>query len=268
MVVNARVEDFDAHGNYIPPKTPITVSENRLGFGSYASSNIAQRFSNALGRLRNSTRWKTRTTSPTLTNPNVDAWRAKRLLLEEACCQESAGTRSKAAPDCTQTRLATLHMYTDDPLAIVVRSSRAARLLSAWREVTAQAGVVMAGANKRQLGSDLEWIGVNIVAGLGLLIITRDKLIRAREAIARTLEGRITFGEYRALMGLLENLRFVARLPADSTNALDRPHSSTGESREGPNAPVRPEPLMTKRLGQWLSIIMDCACALHSHLRR
>lgn len=78
--------------------------------------------------------------------------------MEEECKRDSPETRSKAAPDCTQTRLGKQDMYTGDPFALVVGVKCAARLFAVWKEVTGNACVVMAGADKRQLGADLVWI--------------------------------------------------------------------------------------------------------------
>lgn len=65
------------------------------------------------------------------------------------------------------------------------------------------------------------------MASIGLLLITRDNnLICAHEAITRTIAGLITFGEYRALTGLLEHLRFVAKL------RLTPPPCCTGRTAE------------------------------------
>jgi hypothetical protein len=48
LVVNARLDDVARDGSPFQPGQLVFISEKRLGFGSYASSNIAQRFSNAL----------------------------------------------------------------------------------------------------------------------------------------------------------------------------------------------------------------------------
>ena len=198
-----------------------------------------------------------------VTHPDAawEAWIAKRRPLEEECRRQRPKQNREALGDCTQTRLAVLTMYTDDPLGGVVGVERAQRLLRAWREVTMGVNLKMAGADKRQMGGGVEWIGVSILAALGIVAIPKNKLLRARDAIERTLAGKITFGEYRALVGLLEHLRFVARLQADVTNVLYRPHSREGESQGGPSTTVQPTGLMVSALHRWLTIIMQCAGA-------
>lgn len=69
--------------------------------------------------------------------------------IEDRCRTERPKVKGQAVTDCNQSRLAALHMYTDDPIAIVVGAERAKRLLIAWHEVTREARVVMAGAEKR-----------------------------------------------------------------------------------------------------------------------
>lgn len=73
-----------------------------------------------------------------------------------------------------------------------------------------------------QLGGSAEWIGmtVPVLASIGLIVIQQQKLARTRIAICRTIERRVTFGEYRALMGLLEHLRFSACLQPDGNDTV------------------------------------------------
>lgn len=151
---------------------------------------------------------------------------SKKKKLEDECRTARPKRTGQAQTDCTQARLATLHMYTDDPLVIVVGVRRAMRLLEAWHRVTDEINLAMAGADKRQLGGHVEWIGVTVLAALGLIVIQKQKLARARNAIRSTIERRISFGEYRALIGLLEHLRFIACLQPDVNDSLYRPHGS------------------------------------------
>ena len=72
----------------------------------------------------------------------------------------------------------------------------------------------------------------------------------------------MTFGEYRALVGLLEHLRFITQLSADATNPLYRPHQRAHESAGGPGTIIRPTELMRQTLSRWLAVIMQCAGAI------
>ena len=262
LILNAREGDFTAAGAALMPGQLVFISEKRLGFGSFASSNIAQRFSNALtgwtlevfDRLEQEAKEK----SP---DPQWEAWIRKRAPLEAKCREERPKKAGEALTDCKQTRLAAMHMFTDDPTTIVVGVDRTLRMLAAWREVTESINLQVADHEKRQLGCEIEWIGVCLLVGIGLVSIPGNKLLRARDAIRRTLQHETTFGEYRALVGLLEHLRFVAQLQADATNSLYRPHKRDGESKDGPATVVRPTALMRSSLEAWLQIIMSCAGA-------
>ena len=263
FLVSARPEDIAKDGAQFQPGQLIFVSEKRLGFGTYASSNVAQRFSNAL------TGWTLEVfdrleAQARMARVDVawEAWIAKRQPLEQECRRLRPKKPREALCDCTQTRLGILVMYTDDPLCAVVGVDRALRMLQAWRETTRGVNLRMAGADKRQLGGDVEWIGVSVLVALGLIAVPKNKLIRARDALQRTLRGEITFGEYRALVGLLEHLRFVAQLQADATNVLYRPHGREGESQGGPSTTIQPTGLMVSALRRWLVIIMECAGAV------
>ena len=262
LIVSARPEDIAQNGHSFEAGQLVFVAEKRLGFGSYASSNIAQRFSNALTAwtLEEFDRLESMARASSY-QPDWEAWISDRQRLEAKCRESRPKKPREALSDCTQTRLATLDMYSDDPVAVVVGVERAMRLLQAWRKVTGSVNLEMAGADKRQLGGDVEWVGVLLLAAIGLVAVPTNKLLRARHALLRTIAGEITFGEYRSLVGLLEHLRFITRLPGDSTNALYHPHRRGGESQDGPNAVVVPNALMLKRLHQWLDIIMHCAGA-------
>lgn len=263
LVVGSRRGDVDTAGNAFEPHRPVFISEHRLGFGSFASSNLAQRFSNALvgwtydkfDQLEERAYASSHSTEWT-------QWRTRRARLQSLCIKQRPKQPGVATPDCNQTRLASIHMYTDDPVMVVVGVDRALRLLQSWHEVTDGVHLVMAGPEKRQMGPGVEWIGVSILAAIGIVVVPRHKLIRARDALLATLECRMTFEDYRALVGLLEHLRFVAQLGPDATNALYRPHGKTGEGRNGPAAVIHPDDLMRDKLNNWISIIMTCAGAL------
>ena len=231
MILNARTGDLTDQGAPLPPGELVFISEKRLGFGSFASSNIAQRFSNAV------TGWtleafdrleaQARRDHP---DDEWDEWIQKRAQLEGICRTQRPKKRGEALADCTQTRLAAMHMYQDDPIFIVVGVDRTMRMLAAWREVTESINIEMA-TGKRQIGGDIEWIGIGLLVAIGLVAIPINKLLRARDAIQRTLRHEATFGEYRALVGLLEHLRCVARLEADARRSREKRRLPTGRRR-------------------------------------
>ena len=56
------------------------------------------------------------------------------------------------------------------------------RALRCWRRLTDSLGLIMAIAAKRSLGSFSTWVGVVLVASLGLVVVPAAKLMRAGHA--------------------------------------------------------------------------------------
>ena len=156
---------------------------------------------------------------------------------------------------CPQLRLYASFCYTDDPLHLAVGVDRTLRLLCAWRQLTSRAGLLMAIPEKRSLGSWGIWLGVMIVGALGLLVVPRAKLLRAREALCQTPHGVMEFHAYRSLCGLLEHLRAVVLRGRHVMHGLYRPHGPDGAARFGPNGIVEVDELMRKQLGRWLDLL-------------
>ncbi|MDC0525636.1 hypothetical protein OAO87_01460 [bacterium] len=262
LIVNARAGDLARGGGAFKPGQLVFVSEKRLGFGSFASSNIAQRFSNAVvGWTLEEFDKLEEVARRDAADPVWDQWFSDREPLEALCREQRPKITGEALSDCRQTRLAILKMYTDDALACVVGIDRAIRLLEAWRGVT-QGVNLQVDTTKRQLGGGAVWIGVCMLAAIGLVVVPKNKLLRAKDAITRTLKGTITFGEYRALVGLLEHLRYVTCLTADATSPLYHPHRRGGEGDwDGPEARVAVIATMRKALLMWLTMLAKCAHA-------
>lgn len=117
----------------------------------------------------------------------------------------------------------------------------------------------MAIPEKRTLGSWAKWLGVIIFASLGVVVIPRDKLLRARSVITRVLRGGCEFHIYRSLCGLLEHFRGVNLNGRNVMHGLYQPHGPTGASRFGPHGWVWCDELMTKQLQHWLSLVASSA---------
>ena len=64
------------------------------------------------------------------------------------------------------------------------------------------------------------------------------------------------------ICGLLEHLRAIALRGRNVMHGLYRPHGPNGESREGPNAFVRCDDLMTKQLERWRRLLTH-ACGVN-----
>ena len=124
-------------------------------------------------------------------------------------------------------------------------------------------------AEKRSLGTWCKWIGVLLVPILGLVVVTRDKILRASAAIGEALADRLEFHAYRALCGLLEHLRAVNLRGRNIMHGLYRPHGPDGASRDGPAGIVRCDTLMRGQLKRWQYILTDsCGVSVKRALLR
>ena len=159
------------------------------------------------------------------------------------------GESCRASPVATSSRsCARARVYSDDPVFLVVGVERTLRALRAWRRLTTSAGLIMAIPEKRCLGSWAKWLGVIIVAALGIVIVPKDKILRAMRTITIALGNRLEFSSYRSLCGLLEHFRAVNLSGRNVMHGLYQPHGPDGASRDGPDGIVRCTPLMTKQL--------------------
>jgi len=243
----------------------IFVSEKRLGFGTHGASNLCQRWANAkLDLYRDEMDEAESQETPT---PAAERWRAARVKAQHATGQPCVPTRryedfgAGPAPTtifvCAQHRLYAVHMYTDDPVFIVVGVQRALRALRLWRRLTDEMGLVMAIAEKRSLGSWTLWIGVLLIPALGIVVVPRSKLLRAARAIDALLASGLEFHEYRSLCGLLEHLRAVNLRGRNVMHGLYVPHGPDGASRDGPSGWVTCDLLMRKQLERWNRLIWN-----------
>ncbi|EOD07904.1 hypothetical protein EMIHUDRAFT_106273 [Emiliania huxleyi CCMP1516] len=238
----------------------IFVSEKRLGFGTHGASNLCQRWANAkLDLYRDEMDEAESQEEPT---PAAERWRAARVKAQRATGQPCVPTRryedfgTGPAPTttfvCAQHRLYAVHMYTDDPVFIVVGVQRALRALRLWRRLTDEMGLVMAIAEKRSLGSWTLWIGVLLIPALGIVVVPRSKLLRAARAIDALLASGLEFHEYRSLCGLLEHLRAL-------TGIKILPYERGQRTREGNFSQLRDkfsrsDSLKDKRVDGWGAI--------------
>ncbi|MGA1354685.1 MAG: hypothetical protein ACO32I_07955, partial [Candidatus Limnocylindrus sp.] len=235
----------------------VFVHEKRMGFGLHPNSVVAQDLSEAINHMLRED--IDRIEDPILEadpRPSAQAWLQERRALE-------------ATVGGHQRRLYFVLMYCDDNIIGVVGAQRAVRVLKQWRTLTRDAGLIMAIPEKRSLGVWCKWIGALIFAVIGLIVIPKDKLVRASSAIRVMLNEGIEFAEYRSLMGLLEHMRDIARLPRRYTHGLYAPHGAGGEGAEGPNTIVRPKVFMVIQFTKWLDVLGRCGgCAITDALRR
>ena len=228
------------------------VSERRLGFGARPSSNIAQRFSEALLHLLREDMDAVEAAVPRDTRPSAVRWQEAR-----AAISFRSSRRDSEAERSSQQRLYFAHMYTDDPILGVVGVQRALRLLTVWMRLVDDVGLIMAIAEKRHLGTWAPWLGVLLLAGMGFVLIPKAKLLRTVQRLDDLVTNGMSFQEYRSLIGLLEHLRCIYCAAASIMYGLYQPHGSLRVRHEGPSALIRPNPFQYEQLCRHRSLLLS-----------
>ena len=259
------------------------VSELRLGFGTHGASNVAQRFSEALLSIfRRRMDAGEESHMRRGLSPQLDSWlEARAAVAATVAADELAGKpllpivkvkpsaknptlsrRHFGVPDDAHARALLEHsrlyacfIYTDDPVWASVGVDRTLRALRVWRLITQETGLIMAIPEKWHLGTHCLWLGIIVVASLGVVLVPRQKLLRASQALHLVLKGGQPFHVYRALCGLLEHLRAVNLRGAHVMHGLYAPHQPNGASRFGPSGKVFCDELMTKQLRRWQRLL-------------
>ena len=229
----------DEHANFT------CVAEYSLGFGFSCASNIAQRFSNGI----------------------LDIFRRHFDLADAA---DIAGDRA-AAPEYfaardslsrltgrNEGRLMAVHMYTDDPVFIVVGALRAKRLLSVWRSVTAKMNLTMAIAAKHKGGVAAEWLGLLQLAQLGALAVPLPKHAAALREVRALIAGDSFSRErYHSIVGLLEHLLVYANGNRSAMSFLYYPIKQLGAA--GPTTKVTINDDVVRQFRAWESRLSNRA---------
>lgn len=255
----------------------IFVAERQLGFGMHRASNSAQRFSDLVLVLYRKYMDQADADARSSATAAERSWLQSRLDLqrrEGSPCVDiyhhtrPAERRLPLIPAltevaitpvgyvCPELRLYSAYVFTDDPQFVLVGVERTLRGLQTWRQLTQSLGTLMAIETKRSLGSWCEWVGVIIVAGLGLVVVAKSKLLRASGAIARARKGALEFHEYRSLCGLLEHLRTVNLSGRHIKHGLYRPHVDQTRESASPNSLIHCDELMARELSRWERLLL------------
>ena len=258
------------------------ISERVLGFGTHGASNIAQRLSDAIMIMYYEDMDAAEEAEGWARSPAERAWVEGRLDLMRrrgAACHHIRrfSLRPEDVPPeiaapmsvseipkgyvCPELRLFSGYMYTDDNELLFVGVARTLRGLEIWKCLVTKINLLMAIEEKRSLGTWCLWLGVLLISGLGVVATPRAKILRAGEAIARTLRGEADFQTYRSLCGLLEHLRAVILRGRNVMHGLYEPHGAEGASRDGPSALVDCNELMRKQLERWRKLLVQ-ACGV------
>ena len=248
--------DLDAAPAVASPRERIFfVSERRLGFGAKISSNVAQRFSEAVLSLLREDMDAEEAAQPPDPRPSMARWHTERRRVARRAHFAHGQTMDWADALLIQSRLYFAKQYTDDAVLAVVGVQRALRLLGCWQRLMASIRLEMAPPEKRTMGTWVPWLGVLVCAGLGLIVVPKAKLLRTTQRITDLLTKPTEFSEYRSLMGMLEHIRCVNQAPRSAMYGLYTPHKSAAVRSEGPAALVAVHPFMDAQLRRWLKLL-------------
>jgi len=224
------------------------VAEYRLGFGIAINSNVCQRLATFIIHY-----------FVTELRQQEEASYAN----EPACVQRWLQHRRKVAAQTgrAEDTLFRAHIYTDDPLFMVIGVDRTLRALRLWRAVTQRFKLLMAIPEKRRIGTMVKWLGFLPSPMHGLIVVQKVKLLRAIAAIKTALTTGITFAKYRAMLGFLEHLRLLVDNGKRRMYGLYRPLRRGHEATEGPAAIVRVDNRMRDSLNAWVLALSTAAVA-------
>ena len=217
------------------------VAEFVLGFGFSCASNIAQRFAyglvsifwNAFDEVEQSF------FDADEADPARAAWIAARRALSKVTGRN-------------ELRLATVLMYTDDPIFVVVGAARAVRLLRVWRWVTRMSNLTMAIAAKHMAGTKVTWLGLTHMPGLAITCVPAGKHMRTLKALADLYNAVVTFvvRDYEELLGMLEHLLPWAGGSRSAMLGLYGPLKRA--MHRGPSTPIKLTDVASISLKAWI----------------
>jgi len=108
-----------------------------------------------------------------------------------------------------EARLFAIRCYTDDPEWMVVGADRMIRFLQTWHYVMQSSGLLMAVADKREIGVSSTWNGHGHISLASLVVLQPHKALRALDVINRAFNEGVTASEWRDNNQLLNHLRVV-----------------------------------------------------------
>ncbi|MGA0134817.1 MAG: hypothetical protein ACO3ND_10740, partial [Opitutales bacterium] len=215
-------------------RVPVHVIEYVLGFGLRPSSNVAQRFAEAI-------MW--------LLRRRVDKDEAAfRAADPDPAHQAFFAERAALGPG--QGRLTTARCFTDDSHFAALGVDRALSVLRHWGELTASIRVEMASFEKRQAGSTVSWLGVLSNSMVGTIVVPQAKTLKAINLLHALSDpaATVVFRDYRKITGLLEHIVGVVHARRVAMYALYEPHRYSND----PEQPVHLTPFGITQARAWI----------------
>ena len=100
--------------------------------------------------------------------------------------------------------------YTDDILLVLIGVNRLVRAVVVWRTLLRKAGILGADVLKRQVGSQVLFLGVSLLATALVALVPEQKLARALVGLSNLLRGVLHKEATQKLLGLLVHLSFLS----------------------------------------------------------
>ena len=222
---------FEGHFGYS------CITEYSLGFGYSCTSNIAHRF--AFGILDTFRR-------------EFDTDDASFVAAERRRAPAYFATRDSLSSQTgrDESRLAVVHIYTANPIFVVVGAAHAVRVLRTWKRVTRSINLTMAAAAKHQGGVAAVWLGLLQLSQLGALAIPLPKHSAAIAEVRALLRDEI-FQEdrYQSILGLLEHILVYANGDRGAIAFMHAPIKALQNA--GPTAAVYVSNYIKRQLVAW-----------------
>ena len=102
----------------------------------------------------------------------------------------------------------------------------------AWDTTTSRIGLLMADAEKRQVGSHIVSLGICLVSSLGVAYVPEDKAVRALTDLQLLCVGQLAVDLYRSLLGLLQHVLFLADMRRSAMYGMYTPLLESGAIAE------------------------------------
>jgi hypothetical protein len=231
------------------------VSEQRLGFGMSASSNICQRFAHALAEIFRIA---------------FDREEEELFAAETDQTRRSyTEARRKLGPG--QHRLFEITIYTDDPFFACIAVERLMRALKLWHRITKAAGLELAIPAKRQCGAEVRWLGVEFLLTAGVHFLNENKRLRMIHELLPIAAGEPTvFSTYQSLTSFLSYLRpLVLHLNPTIMYSIYGPYRRGRDGRlPTPATIVRADEEGRLRFASWLVVLRGACGSFFSAVKR
>ena len=220
------------------------VVEKVLGQGTFPGSNWGQRFADLVLFIF-------RRNLAELAAPAIAAARAARPALDTVL---RARERLSEQTGRDEALLSCCAGYTDDTHATALGAPLFKLVCRAWDTTTSRIGLLMADAEKRQVGSHIVSLGICLVSSLGVAYVPEDKAVRALTDLQLLCVGQLAVDLYRSLLGLLQHVLFLADMRRSAMYGMYTPLLESGAIADGPATLVTGEhltPLIVRQAQRW-----------------